>query len=1055
MKQIKNYIAITTLILGFSISVYAQKGVVETNITGTVTASATGKPVSGAKITIPEVTSQLTDDNGEFKLTKTVKDAYIDVVAPGFASQRIYLNNKSEIKILLLDDSYKGNSHEILLPFTAKNLMEYAGAAATHENRDDYKTGSSSVEKLLEGRFGGLNVKPRSGAPGSGVNLFLNGLNTLSINSQPLIVVDGIIYDNQPIFSLISGNQTTALTDIDVKDIDNITVLKDGTSMYGAKGSNGVILINTLKVKETATRINLYAYTGVNFEPVNTYKMMGADNYKNYLMEMSANAGMGINQINALPYFNTVKPIVENWGTSGNADYYRYNQSTDWQNEVLNSSFNQNYHLNVTGGNDKSLIAVSVGYLGQKGDVKNTSYERYSTRINADIKMTDWFKLKTNLSFIYSQRMLAFEGLNKNFNPIYASLVKSPFTSPYVYNVLGEKTPNNENVDIFGISNPLVLTQYSSSNERFRFFGNINGNITFTKYLTGDVIFGLTSDVVTKEKVFMPSYGVNHEILASGVVTNESQQLRNLLGIVNVDSKLNYERTFNYVNSLSAHLGFRYQSGTSELDWGKANNTSSDQMQTLGDGLNTLAEMGGNLGEWSSICNYLSADYSYRNKYYLMLNAALDGSSRYGANADGVKLFNHVFGFFPSINGAWVISAEDFMQTQHVVDFLKLRAGYTITGNDDIGNYSSKLYYSPQVLLGAYGLISGNIPNSTLKWETNKRVSLGFEASLLQQRLNLSVDLYNSMTTDLIKTKKVATMTGFSSALTNDGSLINNGVDITINGRLIDNSDLKFDLGLNISTYKNTLLSSSTDEDFYSIYGGVVRSKVGSSIGQFYGYQTNGILKTANEATAENLNIQKADGTLIPFTAGDVRFVDKDNNHIIDSKDMTVIGDANPDFFGSIIAKLKWKQFTLDALVSYSSGNDIYNALRANLESMSGTDNQTIAAINRWRTDGQNTSMPKLAYGDPMGNARFSDRWIEDGSFIRLKTITLAYDINVKSTIISSAQAYITGNNLLTLTRYLGYDPEFSVSQNPLSAGIDNCISPMQRTILVGVKIGL
>jgi len=669
--------------------------------------------------------------------------------------------------------------------------------------------------------------------------------------------------------------------------------------------------------------------------------------------------------------------------------------------------------------------------------------------------MTEWFKLDANMSFVYSERTLAFEGLNKNLNPVYAGLVKAPFTSPYVYNVVGEETPNLEGADIFNISNPrAIIDNGSSSNNRFRFFGNMNSIFTLTKDLNASVLVGLTTDKVS-ERVFMPQAGIYHTALPNDFVTNESQQLRNHLLQFNTDARLTYKRTFDYIHDITLHLGSRYQSSNAELDWGNAYNTSSDEMKTLSDGKNTLAQMGGSLGNWKSISNYFNAEYGYLNRYFLSVNASLDGSSRFGKDAEGISLLNNTFGLFPSVNAAWLVTSEEFMKDQTIMDVLKLRAGYAVTGNDDIGNYSARYYYIPQGLLGAYGLVRGNIPNTKLKWETNKKASIGFDASFLKERLNMSIDLYTSKTEDLIGIKKLAAESGLGIVIINDGSLQNDGIDLNINGRILDGKNLKWDMGVNISKYKNTLLSMSTDETFTQIAGGTVRTKVGAPLGQFYGYKTDGVFSSQAEATTAGLKIQNPDGTIVPFTAGDVRFVDQIVDGVIDANDMTVIGDPNPDFFGSFTNKVQWKNFTLNALFTFSVGGDVYNALRANLESLSGTDNQTLAANYRWKVDGQITSTPKAVWGDPMGNARFSDRWIEDGSFMRLKSLTLAYDLPVISGLFSSAQIYVTGNNLLTMTKYLGYDPEFSTSASPLGYGIDSGVSAQPRAVLFGFKIGL
>lgn len=1056
MKRIRYYIALFCFVAAFQVSALARDIVTDSEISGTVYQTATGKPLAGAQVSIPGVASATTSEDGVYRLRRSFGSAVLLVKAPGFVTKQIPVKGRTSIDIWMIDDSFNDNYGEIVLPFAKKDRLKTTQSVSAHANRRDYQTGSATVENILQSGVNGVNTVSRSGMPGAGANLFLNGINSIHSTNQPLIVVDGLIYDNQPYFSLIGGNVSSALSDIAVHDIDNITVLKDGTSIYGSKGANGVILINTIQAREAATRIDFHAYSGVNFEPDTKYKMMDAWSYKTYLTDMLLSQGMSSSDIQALPYINQEKPTVENWGIAGNKDYYRYNQQTDWQDEVFRSSINTNYHVNITGGNDNTLFAFGVGYLGHEGLVENTAFNRYSTRANAKIKMTDWFRLNANVSFVYSERDLKFEGMSRNYNPVLAGLLKAPFTSAYVYNVLGEKTPNMEGVDVFNMSNPKVLTDNSSSeNNRFRFFGGLNAEIRFNPYLKADMIFGLTSDKVTRERVFLPNAGIYHAALASGEITNQSQQLRNSFSLVNTEGVLSYTRNFDNLHDLTARLGSRILNGKNELDWGKAYNTSSDEMQTLGDGRNTLAQVGGMLGSWTSISNYLNVEYGYSNRYFLSLNAALDGSSRFGKNADGIRISNNVFGLFPSLNGAWIMSAEEFMADQNFFDLIKVRAGYSISGNDDIGNYSARYYYEPQVLLGAYGLVRANIPNDQLKWETNRKATVGFDFAMFRERLNLSIDLYNSTTYDLIGVNSISPATGMSITLSNDGSLRNRGIDVNINGRIIDNQNFKWDLGLNVSHYKNTLLAISNNEKITQAANGYIISKAGAPVAQFYGYQTDGILNSTDEATEAGLSVQKSDGTLIPFTAGDVRFVDRDDNNIINEKDMTVIGDPNPVVFGSLSSQIAWKRFSMNAVFTYSIGGDVYNLMRSEVESMSNTDNQTIAAQYRWKTNGQETLVPKAVWGDPMQNSRFSDRWIEDGSYLRLKSLTFAYDIPVKTAILNNLQVYLTANNLLTFTNYLGYDPEFSTSQNPLFAGIDSGVSPQPRTLLVGVKLGL
>ncbi|MDD3194219.1 MAG: SusC/RagA family TonB-linked outer membrane protein [Paludibacter sp.] len=1056
MKQmIVTVLAVLITLSGTQLN--AQKNrVVETSISGTVYDAATGKPLDGVQVVIPDVVSVITDEQGNFTLTKMIEGASLVVSLPGYSTRQIALFGRKQLKIALTDESFRSSYQEVALPMGSTNALANPYAVSAHENIEDYKLSVPTIDNVFQSYLSGLNAVSRSGMPGSGANLYVNGFNSLNASNQPLIVVDGVIYENPVYYSLVSGNHVSPLSDFDSKDIDKITVLKDGTSIYGSKGANGVIVINTLRAKSPATRINAYAYAGVNMEPGSEYRMMNDFSYRNYLNDMLLSKGMSSNEIQALPYMNSEKPVQENWGVTGNPDYYRYNQHTDWQDEVFKTSINQNFHLNVTGGNDFILYAIGVGYLKHGGSVDNTDFNRYSFRTNASIKMTEWFKMNANVSYINSNRTLGFEGMNRNFSPVYSALVKAPFTSPYVYNVLGDETPNLEKADIFDVSNPVALINNAvSTNNRSRFSGIMNGEFTVNKYLSANVIVGLTSDRIIREQVFMPQAGIFHTSLPISDVTNESMQLRNILRQMNMDARVSYERNFDRIHDLKVRAGFRYLDSSNELDWGHAFNTSSDEMRTLGDGLNDLAQIGGSLGNWKSVSNYLNAEYGYMNRYFVGLNASLDASSRFGADAAGLKLMNQVFGFFPSLNAAWLISSEEFMAGQSFFDQLKLRAGYAITGNDDIGNYSARHYYLPQSLLGAYGLVRGNIPNTKLKWETNKKATVGVDAAFADERLQVSLDLYTATTSDLIVIRPNESYTGISSAVSNDGSMRNQGIDLMVNARLVDNGSFNWDLGLNLSHNQVKLLSMTDDVTYTTIAGATIRSKVGEAPAQFWGYQTDGILNSVQEANGAGLKMQRPDGTIIPFVAGDMRFVDKNNDKVINEADMTVIGDASPLVTGALNSTLRWNNFSLSGVFSFAYGNDVFNAVRAGLESMSGTDNQTVVAANRWRYDGQDTSIPAAVWGDPHGNSRFSDRWIEDGSYLRLKTVSLSYDIPVKSSFITGAQVYATGHNLLTFTNYLGYDPEFSTGQSVFYYGIDRGVTPQPRAILLGVKIGL
>ncbi len=479
-------------------------------------------------------------------------------------------------------------------------------------------------------------------------------------------------------------------------------------------------------------------------------------------------------------------------------------------------------------------------------------------------------------------------------------------------------------------------------------------------------------------------------------------------------------------------------------------------MRSVGTGLSTFRTASGYLGDWNWVTIYGSAEYNYLQRYFLTGNISLDGSSRYGDEAKGMDLFQNKFGVFPSVSAAWLISSESFFAAINKVDLLKLRLSYGLTGNDDIGNYSSMRYYKSQNFLGSKGLVAGDLWNPALQWETVKKSNAGIDLSVFNERLNISLDLFSNTTLDMINILPADRLTGFDYYYVNSGSFKSTGAEIAVSGRIV-NTSLKWDMGVSFYKYKTEVLEFPGDPGgmVTKIMDANILTRVGGELGVFYGYKTDGVFATQLEADNSGLRALMPNTDLLPFSAGDVRFVDMDGNKIIDKNDMQVIGNPNPDFKGMITNVISWKGLSLEAAISFTYGNDVFNQLRSTLESMKGYENQTSAVYNRWRTEGQVTEMPKAVYGDPIGNSRFSDRWIEDGSYMRLKYVTMSYKLPVKNSFVNSVQFFVTGQNLITLTNYLGMDPEFSYNKFSLSQGIDIGLTPQPRSVSAGIRIGL
>ena len=390
------------------------------------------------------------------------------------------------------------------------------------------------------------------------------------------------------------------------------------------------------------------------------------------------------------------------------------------------------------------------------------------------------------------------------------------------------------------------------------------------------------------------------------------------------------------------------------------------------------------------------------------------------------------------------------------IDLLRFRGGYGVTGNDGIEDYATKAYYQTVRYIDyANGLVLSNIQNESLQWETTKRWNAGMDLGLFNNTLTISADIYASRTSDLLTLKALNVTSGLDAYWNNGGEMSNKGYELSANLKVLNMKKFQWEMSMNVGHYKNNIESLPEGDQVLNLYGGSVLTRVGNPAGVFYGYKTKGVFATDAEASAANLHIVNANGSYTYFGAGDIIFDDKTSDHTIDLNDRQIIGNPNPDFYGSFSSKMSFQKITLNALFSYSYGNDVYNYLRSQLESGADMSNQSTAMLSRWRKDGQLTSQPKATYGDPLGNSRFSDRWIEDGSYLRLKTVSVSYRVPINNAFINGMDIWVAANNLFTLTNYLGVDPECSTGNSVLTQGIDAGLVPQTQSFFVGVKINL
>lgn len=1021
-----------------------------TEISGVVISASTGKPVTGARVYFKNMTSAITAEDGTFKLSVPSPKVSVSVECPGYESTEIAVAKRSKITITIQDQS--GLEKSFGLPTGTSTGKRVIGAASALAIPDAWARITDSPDSYLQGRVAGLNATRYSGTTNAGSFTTLRGLNSIQGTNRPLYVIDNVIYDAGIYGSSLNNNYfDNPLSYIDVRDISNITVLKDASAsaIYGTKAANGVIMITTSRAKELGTKIDFAMYGGVNAAPKNL-PVMNANSYRSYLTDILSSAGYSNAQMESLPFMNDSK---------SNPDYYTYHNDTDWQKKVMASKPLTNMYLRVTGGDNIAKYALSVNYLSNKNGVAGSTLEKYSTRFNADMNLSRKLTAAANLSFSYNEAETKDFGFASKTNPLYLALIKAPILTDYSVSNQGIFSPFLADEDIFSVGNPAVAaTSTLGGNKAYRFFGVIDFQYAISNALKLGTNIAVTFDKI-KENRFIPNYGLVSDTLKNVLALNQlSSQTKRLFNVSN-ETYLAFNKTFKNVHELSGRVGLRFISSKVEQDKVLAYNSATDQLISVNNGSVLYNNIQGGIGTYNWLNTYFNLNYTYADKYFLAFTMAMDASSRFGkdvSTSDAVSIGGTPFAVMPAVSAAWLLSSEQFL-ADGPFDLLKLRVSTGRVGNDDIGNYASKQYYVGQNLLGLQGIVRGNIANPNLKWENISKFNAGLDMSILHERLGLSLDVFSNKTTDMIIAEKLPTVAGIGYVMTNNSAMSTSGIEASLNIKLLNKSDLKWDLGVTIakSTTKLDKLPNA-NADIISNYGQAsFLSRVGESPNVFFGNTSKGVYASDADANSEGLSSRLPDGSLKPFQGGDVRFEDLNGDKIIDDQDRKIIGNPNPDFYGGITNRIIYKNWTLDALCSFVSGNEVYNYTRKSIESGSNFNNQSAAMVARWRGEGQITDIPRATYGDPVQNARFSNRWIEDGSYFRLKSVSLSYNFSIDKSVLKYLTVYAAANNVLTFTKYLGYDPEFSSTNAVVGQGVDNTLEPIQKSFHLGLRIGL
>ena len=1031
------------------------------SVTGQVVDAATGQPLAGVLVSAygNQRMSTMTDENGRYELKVNDRVNTVLMRVEGYnLLQKAIKDGKADGKL------YSSSFSETYSPVTQ------AGMKAVAKNFEN--TAELSIDPLIARQLGAeVRTVNRGGIPGMGNFMLVGGINSLTSNAQPLIVIDDVLMDMQYNRSMLhEGYYNNILANLSVSDIESVEVLKNGTAIYGAKGANGVILIKTKRNKSMATKIDVNI--GGTYELIPRLPdMMGAEDYRSYASELLMGR-MNPNEMGSMKFLNSEPSYFY---------YNQYHNNTDWTKEVYKNAFSQNYSINVQGGDDIASYNLAVGYSLGNSTLKENDYSRFHMCLNSDIKISNKLGVRFDASYSDVDRSLRDDGAPENplgtviTSPGFLSLTKAPFLSPYAYDKHGALSHYLAEADDYlegmfqnkgSLANPVSILTYGDGKNR-NSFGNrlimfaITPKYEFNRHLSLSEHFTLGL-VNTNENYYLPIQGVPYFTVEgldeSTSLSNIAQSQAARQTAIQSDTRLTWEPRFTSALTSRFMAGIRYISNeykqTSQIGYNSGNDKTPNMSNSL-----RFKDTGGADDKTHEITWYAQADLSFGDRYYLNAGLSAQASSRFGDDADGLKLGGVPWGLFPSIGAAWVVTNEKWLAGIKGVDYLRLNVGYDVTGNDDIDFIASRTYFISQRMINekVSGKLIGNIGNTSLQWETTRRLTAGLEGNFLSNRLNLRFNVFKSWTSNLLSLQQLAWTSGLQQNWTNNGKLENSGWDASVGLKALALKNFSWEVGASIGHYKNkvTALPDNDRSIQTAVYGATILTQVGSPVGVFYGYKTNGVYSTTAEANADSHYLLKENGDRAYFAAGDVRFVDLNLDGAIDEQDCTVIGDPNPDFYGNIYTKLSYKNLSLQAVFNYSLGNDVYNYQRSLLEGGTYFMNQTTAMLNRWNTEGQVTDIPRATYTDPMGNSRFSDRWIEDGSYLRLSNVTLSYYLPIQSTYLQGLTIWGSASNLFTLTKYLGSNPDCSMSSNILYQGIDRGLLSAGRSFSMGVNINL
>ncbi|MET3115259.1 TonB-linked SusC/RagA family outer membrane protein [Pedobacter sp. CG_S7] len=977
--------------------------------------------------------------------TVSKSDGTYDISAPegaslvfsyvGYAAQTIKISGKTLINVTLTEDDKTQLSEVVVVGYGTQRKSDLTGSVTSLSGKDLDKTPVVGADQMLQGRVSGLQLTQSDGQPGNASSIRIRGTNSINSGNEPLYVIDG--------FAGVAN-----LSSINPSDVASIEVLKDAssTAIYGSRGANGVILVTTKKGKEGQNAINFDAYAGVQ-KLSKKMDMLNATEFAQYLNDYYTQYNVANpNTAKALPYTA--------------AQVSALGAGTDWQDELYRSAPIQNYQVSFNGGNKETRYYLSLNHFDQQGIMRNTGYRRELIRMNLDRNIGTKIKVGFSSQISYAAQAIDATKTGTGYGSAGGALNISPIIP--LRDASGEYTFQNEPIAYVSVyGNPVAgVTEAKNNVGSSRGLINTFGEYEFLPGLKFKSSIGVDYTSGT-EKRYLPSN------IFVGQATGGSAYSSNMTNYSWLnENTLSYQKEFNKNHRFDGLLGFSLQEFKVSDFNASAQNFFTDNLgyDNLSLGGNILTP-GSNTVKNNLASYFGRANYYFSDKYIFTFTMRADGSSRFGET--------NKWGYFPSGAVAWRLSSEDFIKNVEQISNLKLRASYGKTGNQEITSYSSLAQYGTNgYSLGVtpgrvVGVSSNNIPNPNLAWESTKSLDIGLDLGLFNERLILVADYYRKTTSDLLLNVAVPQSSGYASILLNAGKVQNQGLELSLTSQNIAGKNFNWSTTINYSTNKNKVVDMNGTNNIlvgstgsYIVTNGLAPSilRVGQPIGSFYGYTFDGIWQTQEQIDAAGRTGVKP---------GDAIIKDMDGNKVINASDRDIIGQAAPKFIYSVNNTFTYKNFDLAVFMQGVQGNKILNITKYS-HNGGTTNNQYAEMRNAWSGPGTNNTTPR-AFSTTERSVGVVSSYLEDGSYLRLQTVSLAYNFPTSEAnkVFKSATVYVTGQNLLTFTNYTGYNPEInsfdnrnsnSSSQNTgsqnLNLGADINSYPPSRTFLLGVKFG-